>query len=78
MCIRDRALSDYGIPLTADKYMFGDFDYQTGVRYMSDWHESKKPLPDVFLCANDNIAAGPVSYTHLDVYKRQWLIRRLL
>lgn len=52
------ALSDYGIPLTADMYMFGDFDYQTGVRYMSDWHESKKPLPDVFLCANDNIAAG--------------------
>ena len=35
------ALSDYGIPLTADMYMFGDFDYQTGVGYMSDWHESK-------------------------------------
>ena len=26
MCIRDRALSDYGIPLTADIDMFGDFD----------------------------------------------------
>lgn len=63
------ALSDYGIPLTADMYMFGDFDYQTGVRYMSDWHESKKPLPDVFLCANDNIAAGLCATAEVLGYK---------
>ena len=30
-----KALSDYCIPLTADMYMFGDIDYQKGVRYMS-------------------------------------------
>ena len=64
-----RLLSDYGIPLTADMYMFGDFDYQTGVRYMSDWHESKKPLPDVFLCANDNIAAGLCATAEVLGYK---------
>lgn len=64
-----KALSDYGIPLTADMYMFGDFDYQTGVRYMSDWHESKKPLPDVFLCANDNIAAGLCATAEVLGYK---------
>jgi len=63
------ALSDYGIPLTADMYMFGDFDYQTGVRYMSNWHESKKPLPDVFLCANDNIAAGLCATAEVLGYK---------
>lgn len=64
-----RRLYDYGIPLTADMYMFGDFDYQTGVRYMSDWHESKKPLPDVFLCANDNIAAGLCATAEVLGYK---------
>ena len=52
------ALCCYGIPLTEDMYMFGEFDYQTGVRYMSEWHEKKRQLPDVFVCANDNIAAG--------------------
>lgn len=52
------ALCDYGIPLTEDMYMFGEFDYQTGVRYMSEWHEKKRTFPDVFVCANDNIAAG--------------------
>lgn len=52
------ALADYGIPLTDDICLEGDFDYQTGVRYMNEWHESGKKLPDVFACANDNIAAG--------------------
>ena len=36
---------------------------------MSDWHESKKPLPDVFLCANDNIAAGLCATAEVRGYK---------
>ncbi|MCR5511229.1 MAG: glycosyl hydrolase 53 family protein [Lachnospiraceae bacterium] len=49
---------DYGLELTPDKYMFGDYDYDTGVRYLTEWRAAGKELPDVFICANDNIAAG--------------------
>ncbi|MBQ9332754.1 MAG: glycosyl hydrolase 53 family protein [Lachnospiraceae bacterium] len=49
---------DYGLPLTEENYMFGDYDYDTGVRYLSEWLASGKDLPDAFICANDNIAAG--------------------
>lgn len=52
------AMESYSIPLTDDMYMFGDYDFGTGVRYMREWHERKRPLPQAFVCANDNIAAG--------------------
>ena len=52
------AMDDYGIAVTDDMVLFGEFDYGTGVRYMNEWHESGKPLPQAFVCANDNIAAG--------------------
>ena len=54
------AMADYDIPLTDDMYMFGDFDFGTGVRYIKEWHDKKYPLPGAFVCANDNIAAGCV------------------
>ena len=49
------AMADYDIPLTDDMYMFGDFDFGTGVRYIKEWHDKKYPLPGAFVCANDNI-----------------------
>ena len=52
------AHKEYNLELTEDSYMFGDYDYDTGVRYLSEWRDSGKELPDVFICANDNIAAG--------------------
>ena len=55
------AMADYGIPLTEDMYMFDDFDFDSGVRYMEDWIKKKKPFPDAFVCANDNIATGMCS-----------------
>ena len=55
------AMADYNIPLTDDMYMFGDFDFGTGVRYIKEWHDKKYPLPGAFVCANDNIAAGMCS-----------------
>lgn len=60
----EEAMREYEIPLTEDMYMFGDFDFETGVRYMKEWFENKKPLPDVFVCVNDNIAAGICSKAH--------------
>lgn len=38
--------------------LYGDFDFDTGVRYMQEYVEQKAILPDAFVCANDNIAAG--------------------
>ena len=51
-------LEELGLPVSEESYMFGDFDFDTGVRYFSEWMEAGKELPDVFICANDNIAAG--------------------
>lgn len=36
----------------------GDYDYQTGRRYMKEIMEQKIEFPDAIVCANDNIACG--------------------
>ena len=51
-------MEELGLPVSEDIYMFGDFDFDTGVRYFSEWVDSGKEFPDAFICANDNIAAG--------------------
>ncbi len=51
-------LEELGLPVSEENYMFGDYAYDTGVRYFSEWVEAGKEFPDVFVCANDNIAAG--------------------
>ncbi len=51
-------MEELGLPVTEESYMFGDFDFDTGVRYFTEWVEAGKEFPDVFICANDNIAAG--------------------
>ena len=40
------------------RFYCGDYDYETGVNYMREYVHSGSKLPDVFVCANDNIAAG--------------------
>lgn len=52
------AMEEFGLPFTEENYLFGDFDFATGTKYMEDWVKEKRPFPDCFLCANDNIAAG--------------------
>ncbi|MCR5324586.1 MAG: glycosyl hydrolase 53 family protein [Lachnospiraceae bacterium] len=51
-------LPELGLPVSEGSYMFGDYDCDTGIRYFHEWTEAGKVLPDVFICANDNIAAG--------------------
>lgn len=51
-------LKKFGLTLDENPILCGDYDYETGVRYMQEFAQEKKPLPDVFVCANDNIAAG--------------------
>ena len=51
-------MEELGLPVSKESYMFGDFDFDTGVRYFTEWMDAGKKLPDAFICANDNIAAG--------------------
>ena len=51
-------LTELGLPVSEASYMFGDYDCDTGIRYFREWVSEGKELPDVFICANDNIAAG--------------------
>ncbi len=51
------SLHEFGIEATSDMFLYGDYDYETGVRYITEIVEQER-VPDVFVCANDNIAAG--------------------
>ena len=51
-------LKKHGMTLDDNPILCGDYDYETGVRYMKEYAMEGKTLPDVFVCANDNIAAG--------------------
>lgn len=53
-----RSLEQFGIPVDDSMFLYGDYDYATGVRYMTELHEKERPLPDAIVCADDNIAAG--------------------
>ena len=52
------ACRDYGLNCNNDTVLFGDFDFGTGEKFIRDWLDSGKKLPQAFVCANDNIAAG--------------------
>lgn len=51
-------MEQFGLSLEENPILYGDYDYSTGVRYMKEFDEEKRRLPAVFVCANDNIAAG--------------------
>ncbi len=51
-------IEEFGLDIRENPCWFGDYDYDTGVAYMNKMLESGEPFPDVFVCANDNIAAG--------------------
>lgn len=61
-------LTKHGIEVTDDMYMFGDFDFATGEEYMQNWLNEGREFPDVFICANDNIATGMCSVAEKNGY----------
>ncbi len=59
------ALIRYGMSVKDNPVWFGDYDFDTGVRYFKEFIKeqsdkgNKTPVfPDAFVCANDNIATG--------------------
>ncbi|MCM1283275.1 MAG: substrate-binding domain-containing protein [Muribaculaceae bacterium] len=53
-----RCMEEFGLRIEDNPVYFGDYDFQTGVNYMKMYGREGLPLPDAFICANDNIAAG--------------------
>ena len=56
------SLERYGFSKEENPVWYGDYDFSTGERYFKAFHKEVRQgmvnLPDVFVCANDNIAAG--------------------
>lgn len=52
------SLAKFGLSEKDNPIWYGDFDFDTGVTYFNSVLEKNLPLPDVFVCANDNIATG--------------------
>lgn len=58
-----KSLNKYYLSLEENPVWYGDYDFDTGVRYFSEYmmnrtDKSQVAFPDAFVCANDNIAAG--------------------
>ena len=56
------SLERLGLSRKDNPVWYGDYDFSTGVKYfeqyMKGFHGKMMEFPDVFVCANDNIAAG--------------------
>ncbi len=58
------ALTRLGIDIKCNPVWYGDYDFDTGVRYFKEYVEGQPAggeeikFPDAFVCANDNIATG--------------------
>lgn len=56
------SLDRLGLSREDNPVWYGDYDFSTGVKYfeqyMEGFHGKMIEFPDVFVCANDNIAAG--------------------
>lgn len=54
-------LSDYNIPIDIEKMIsLETSDFNSGYKYMSDFLNEGKDLPEAFICANDMIAWGVI------------------
>lgn len=62
------SLLELGLKLEDHPVLYGEYDYQTGVRYMQEFVAQGSQMPDAFVCANDNIAAGLCSEAEKNGY----------
>lgn len=52
------SLAMYGLNENDNPVFYGDYDFEGGVEFFKNYMSSGRKLPDVFICACDNIAAG--------------------
>lgn len=62
-CLQKYQLTELNNPV-----LYGNYEFATGVRYMNDYLENHKSLPDAFVCSNDNIATGICRTAELNGY----------
>ena len=87
MCIRDRDSVDHPVSLYAaskksNELMAHTYSHlfglpTTGLRFFTVYGPWGRPDMALFLFTKKILVGEPVSYTHLDVYKRQALINEL-
>lgn len=51
-------IEEFGLSLEENPTLDGDFEFQYGVDHLRYIVDSGRKIPDAFVCANDNIAAG--------------------
>ena len=54
-------LNMYGLSSKDNPVLIGDFDFMTGCNHFHTIIDKHIPIPDAFVCANDNIASGLIS-----------------
>lgn len=63
--LRVQAYNEYlalrGLSNKDNPVLIGNFDFMTGCRHFETIVEKHIPIPDAFVCTNDNIAAGLIS-----------------
>lgn len=62
-------LNLYGLSSKENPVLIGEFDFMTGCRHFDTMIDKHIPIPDAFVCANDNIAAGLISEAFKYGYK---------
>lgn len=52
------AIEEFGLSLEENPVFYGDYDFDSGVKFFKKYISDGNKVPDVFICASDNIAAG--------------------
>lgn len=51
-------MAEHGLRLSEDNILYGDWSYYSASWRLTEWMETHEKLPDVVVCANDNMAVG--------------------
>lgn len=54
----ENCIKKWGLDISRNPVTYGSFEMSAGETYFEEVYKSKTELPDAFVCANDNIAAG--------------------
>ena len=62
-------IEDWGLNPDDNRIFYGNFEMVSGENFFKRFMEEKMPMPDAFVCANDNIAAGLIDAAQRYGYK---------
>ena len=56
--VLQEVMAEHGLTLKEDNILYGDWSYYSASWRLEEWMETHDTLPDVVVCANDNMAVG--------------------